>query len=136
MLAGRLMTVDHQEFILGEWDGVNRSGWQALDDKVLVLMDEHVDKTSGGIIIPDGARERQTLSSEQGRLISIGPGAFVFSDSGTKWVGRRPEPGDRVAVDRYAGNLINGADGLKYRVMSQRCVSLVAVPAEELQAAE
>lgn len=132
MLAGRIMTADHQEFVLGEWDGVNRSGWQALDDNVLVLMEEHVDKTSGGIIIPDSARERQSLSSEHGILVSIGPGAFAFSNDGSrKWSGRVPQLGDRVAVERYAGTLVNGVDGQKYRLMSQRCVGAVAIGAEE-----
>ena len=126
------MTADHQEFILGEWDGINRSLWQALDDNVLVLMEEHVDKTSGGIIIPDSARERQTLSSEHGILVSIGPGAFNMSNDGSrKWTGYVPKLGDRVAVERYAGTLVNGADGQKYRLMSQRCVGAVAIGTTE-----
>lgn len=127
MLSGRTMTVDFREFALVEWDGVNRSGWQALDDKVLVLMEEHVEKTSGGIVIPDESRDRQTLSSEHGVLISIGPGAFQFGDGGGRWTGKRPEPGDRIAVERYSGQLVSGIDGRKYRLMSQRCVGAVAI---------
>ena len=131
MLAGRVMTADHQEFVLGEWDGVNRSGWDALDDRVIILMEEHVDRTSGGVIIPDSIVERQTLSSEHGILVSIGPGAFVRSDDATRiWAGRTPQVGDRVAIERYSGQLLNGNDGRKYRLMSQRCVG--AVVAQEI----
>lgn len=132
MQAGRIMRADSMEYVSLAWDGVNRSGWEALDDKVLVLVDEHVKQTSGGIVIPDQIAERHTLSSEFGTIIAVGPAAFKLSDDGyQKWTGRRPEPGDRVCVERYSGQLVKGFDGLTYRLMSQRCVGAVAVEIDE-----
>lgn len=127
MMAGRLITGDQREFVVAAWDGVNRSGYRPLDDKVLVLMDEHADVTSGGIMLPQTAAERQTLASESGTIVAIGPAAFVWNDDGNrKWVGEVPAPGDRVYVERYAGQVIQGRDGNSYRLMGQRCVGAVA----------
>lgn len=127
MLQGRLLTGDQREYVFAEWDGVNHSGFDPLDDKVLVLMDEHAAETSGSIIVPETSRERQSLASETGVLVALGPAAFVWNDEATRaWSGRRPEPGDRVYCDRYAGQLLQGADGRAYRLMSQRCIGAVA----------
>lgn len=129
MMEGRLITGDQREYVVSAWDGTNRSGYDPLDDKVLVQMDEHADITAGGIYIPDPAAERQTAAAETGTIVALGPAAFVYNDEATrKWVGRRPEPGDRVYVSRYAGQLLQGIDGKTYRLMSQSCVGAVAQP--------
>lgn len=129
MMEGRLITGEHKEYAMPAWDGANRSGWQPLDDKVLVLMDEHVELTSGGIMIPGTAQERMNLAGETGIVVALGPVAFVWNDDLTrKWQGRAPEPGERVYVERYAGALIQGIDGRAYRLMSQRCVGALALP--------
>lgn len=131
MMEGRIITGDQREFVQATWDGVNRSGYLPLDDKVLVLMDEHASLTSGGILIPDVAQERQSQACETGVIIAVGPAAFVWDDEGKRgWVGHKPEPGDRIYVERYAGQLLQGADGNTYRLMSQRCIGAVAAPAE------
>jgi chaperonin GroES len=133
MMEGRLLTGEHKEFTMAPWDGVNRSGWAPLDDKVLVLMDEHVEITTGGIHIPGTAAERMSLAGETGIVIALGPVAFRWNDEMTrKWEGRAPEPGERVYIERYAGQLIQGMDGRAYRLMSQRCVGALAIPAEPL----
>lgn len=129
MLKGRILTADHQEFVLATWDGVNRSGYAPLDDKVLVLIDEHAEATSGGIALTAEFVERQTMASEHGVVVAVGPAAFRWNDDGTRaWDGKRPEPGDRVYVERYAGQLLNGRDGRKYRLMAQKCIGAVALP--------
>lgn len=128
-MEGRLITGDQREFIVSAWSGTNESGYDPLDDKVLVMMDEHADTTSGGIIVVDTAVERQTAAAETGTIVALGPAAFVYNDEATrKWVGRRPEPGDRVYVSRYSGQLLQGIDGKTYRLMSQSCVGAVAQP--------
>lgn len=133
MMEGRLITGDHKEFVIEAWDGVNRSGWAPLDDKVLVLMEEHVEVTSGGIMIAPTIRERQSTAGETGLVIALGPVAFVWNDDLTrKWEGKKPAPGDRVYVERYAGALIQGHDGRAYRLMSQRCVGALALPPPEV----
>ena len=132
MISGRLITGDQREFVLADWDGTNRSGYLPLDDKVLVLMDEHATVTSGGVYIPDTASERQSAAGETGVVVALGPAAFVLDDEARrKWVGHRPEPGDRIHIERYSGQLLQGRDGRTYRLLSQRCVGAVALRAEE-----
>ena len=127
MMEGRLITGDQREFVLAEWSGRNESGFDPLDDKVLVLMDEHAEVTVGGIVIPGTVQERQSAAGETGVVVALGPAAFVWNDEVTrKWEGRRPEPGDRVYIERYAGQLLQGADGRVYRLMSQHCIGAVA----------
>jgi chaperonin GroES len=126
MIEGRILTADHREYEAVVWDGVNRSGWEPLDDKVLVAVDAHVEQTSGGVVIPDAARERQDMAAEMGTLIALGPAAFLYdNDVRRQWVGRTPEPGDRVMFERYAGTWVDGEDGRKYRLMSQQCIGAV-----------
>jgi len=127
-MEGRLITGDQREYVVEAWSGANESGYDPLDDKVLVLMDEHHDHV-GSIMIPTVAVERQTAAAETGTIVALGPCAFVYNDEATrKWVGRRPEPGDRVYVSRYSGQLLQGIDGKTYRLMSQSCVGAVAQP--------
>ena len=129
MMEGRLITGDQREFLMPAWDGMNHSGWQPLDDKVLVLMDEHVEVTTGGIHIPGAAAERQSVAAETGLVIALGPADFVWNDEATRaWNGKRPEPGDRCYLERYSGQLLQGVDGRHYRLVSQRCVGAVALP--------
>jgi len=126
MLEGRILTQNYQEFELAAWDGENRSRYEPLDDKILVLVDRHVDVLSTGIELPDGYADRQTMAAEHGIVVAIGPAAFRWNDETTRaWEGRRPEPGDRVYIERYAGQLLNGDDGRQYRLMSQKCVGAV-----------
>jgi chaperonin GroES len=126
MLEGRVITGDQREYAVADWDGANRSGWEPLDDKVIVLVDEHVEQTSGGVYVPEHIRQRQTMAAETGTLIALGPGAFVYDDDVRRtWIGRRPEPGDRVVFERYAGTLLDGEDGRQYRLMSQQSIGAV-----------
>jgi chaperonin GroES len=124
MLEGRVLrTGDQREFVLAEWDGINHSGITPLDDKVLVLMDQHAETTSGGIIVPDTSRSQQTMASETGVVIALGAAAFEFTDDGNRrWSTAKPEPGDRVVVERYAGRVVQGEDSVEYRLVSQRSI--------------
>ena len=60
-----------------------------LHDRVLVRRIEGDAKTSGGLIIPDTAKEKP----QEGELVAVG-------------VGARDEDGDRIAMDVKAGDLI------------------------------
>lgn len=129
MLEGRLLTGDAREYVVAAWNGKNESGYQPLDDKCLVLMDEHASVNSGGIMMPDQFADRQTMASETGVIVALGPAAFLYDDDARrKWIGHKPEPGDRVYVSRYAGQLLQGVDGRTYRLMSQSCIGAVALP--------
>jgi chaperonin GroES len=67
-----------------------------LNDRVVVKRIEEEQKTAGGIIIPDTAKEKPI----QGEVIAVGSGKLM--DDGT----RRPldvKAGDRVLYSKYAG---------------------------------
>jgi len=124
MLSSRILrTGDQREYVSAEFSGVNTSGISPLDDKVLVMMDLHAEKTSGGVILTEDSRSRQSMASETGTVIALGPAAFQWSDDGNRvWDSRKPEPGDRVVVERYAGRVVQGEDGAEYRLVSQRSI--------------
>jgi chaperonin GroES len=68
-----------------------------LGDKIVLKRVEAEEKTAGGIVLPDAARERP----QEGRVLSVGDGRQL-SD------GERSEPqvseGDRVLFASYAGS--------------------------------
>ena len=81
--------------------------FRPLQDRVLVRRIEEEEKTKGGIIIPDTAKEKPM----EGEVIAAGPGAR--GDDGTL----HPldvKVGDRVLFTKWAGTevLINGEDRL------------------------
>ena len=82
-----------------------------LHDRVLVLRIEEEEKTSGGIIIPDTAKEKP----QEGKIIAAGPGKF--DDSG-KRIALDVKAGDRVLFGKYAGNEIN-IDGVEHIIMRE-----------------
>lgn len=68
-----------------------------LFDRVLVKRIEHEERTQGGLIIPDTAKEKP----QEGRVIAVGPGKVL--DNGEL---RKPvvKEGDRVLFGKYAGS--------------------------------
>ena len=68
-----------------------------LEDRVVVEPLEAEEKTSGGILLPDTAREKP----QRGRVLAIGPGKL--QDDG-KRLTVSVAVGDEVLYGRYAGN--------------------------------
>ena len=68
-----------------------------LDDRVVVEPLEAEDKTSGGIILPDTAKQKP----QRGRIIAVGPGKML--DNGHR-AALNVTQGDEVIFGRYAGN--------------------------------
>lgn len=132
MFEGRVLrTSDGRDYVAARWDGTNHSGIQPLDDRVLVLMDEHAEQTKGGIIVTSETQARQSMASETGVIVALGEAAFTHSDDGYRmWTTRKPAPGDRVVVERYAGRLVQGADGVEYRLCSQKAIGGLFAPAQ------
>jgi chaperonin GroES len=88
-----------------------------LSDRVLIEVLEAEEKTKGGIILPDTAKEEKT----EGKVVSVGPGKVL--DSGK----RQPldlKAGDRVIFGKYSGDEIL-IDGKKHKVLSQNEVLAV-----------
>lgn len=71
-----------------------------LNDRVLVVRVEEEQKTRGGIIIPDTAKEKPM----EGKVIAVGPGKM--GDDG-KRTPMDVKAGDRVLFSKYAGTEIN-----------------------------
>jgi chaperonin GroES len=76
-----------------------KSKIQPLGDRVLVEPLEAEDKTSGGIIIPDTAKEKQ----QRGKVIAVGKGRA--NDEG-KVTPLEVKAGDQVLFGRYSGSEI------------------------------
>lgn len=67
-----------------------------LNDRILVERIEAQNKTAGGILIPDNAKEKPA----EGRVVAVGNGAILESGS------RRPlnvKVGDRVLFGKWSG---------------------------------
>jgi chaperonin GroES len=87
------------------------SSIKPLNDKVLIERLEAVDKTSGGILLPDSAKEKPT----EGRIIAAGDGRW--SDEG-KRVPLSVKAGDRVLFSAYAGTQIKD-HGKEYLILEE-----------------
>lgn len=82
-----------------------------LNDKIVVKRLEAKDKSAGGVMLPDTAREKP----KQGKVLSVGDGKRLENGH------RAPlfvKEGDRVLFSSYAGNEVN-IDGEEYLIMSE-----------------
>jgi chaperonin GroES len=68
-----------------------------LDDRVVIEPLEAEDKTAGGILLPDSAKQKP----QRGRVLAVGPGKL--SDTGRR-TAVSVVTGDEVIYGRYAGN--------------------------------
>jgi chaperonin GroES len=72
---------------------------QPLADRLLVKPVQKDDKTKGGIIIPDTAKEKP----QEGEVVAVGPGRMT--DEG-KRIPMDLKVGDRVIYSKYGGSEI------------------------------
>jgi chaperonin GroES len=82
-----------------------------LQDRVLIRRVAEEEKTKGGIIIPDSAKEKPA----EGEVIAVGSGKY--DDKGTL----RPlnvKKGDRVLFGKYSGNEIK-LDGVDHLILRE-----------------
>lgn len=81
-----------------------------MNDRVLVIHIKEEQKTVGGIIIPDTAKEKPM----EGKVVAIGPGKL---DEKGRRVPMEINEGDRVLFSKYAGTEIkmNGVEHLFMR---------------------
>ncbi|MDZ7598722.1 MAG: co-chaperone GroES [Desulfobacterales bacterium] len=82
-----------------------------LNDRILVRRLEGEQKTAGGIIIPDTAKEKP----QQGEVVAAGPGRM--GDDG-KRTAPEVKVGDRVLFSKYSGNEIK-VDGVEHLFMKE-----------------
>lgn len=74
-----------------------------LADRVLVKRSKHEERTTGGIILPDTAKEKQEL----GEVIAVGPGKL---DKDGKRMEIPVKVGDKVMWDKFSGNEVKIED--------------------------
>lgn len=82
-----------------------------LEDRVVVKALEADEKTAGGIIIPDNAKEKP----QKGEVIAVGPGKF--SDQGTR-MEMSLKKGEKVLYGKYSGTEV-AVDGTEYLIMRE-----------------
>ncbi len=84
---------------------------QPLSDRVIVQPLQEEERTAGGILLPDTAKERP----QQGKVVAVGPGRV--NDEG-KRLEMTVKEGDRVVYAKYAGTEVV-IDGEEYLIMSE-----------------
>ena len=85
--------------------------FRPLHDRVVVKRLEGEEKTKGGIIIPDTAKEKPS----EGEVISVGPGA---RDEAGKLVPLDVKKGDRILFGKWSGTEVK-IDGVELLIMKE-----------------
>ena len=85
--------------------------FRPLHDRVVVRRIEEGDRTKGGIIIPDTAKEKP----QQGEVVAVGPGA---PDEKGKVQPLDVKPGDRVLFGKWSGTEVK-LDGEELLIMKE-----------------
>ncbi len=88
-----------------------------MEDRVLLKPMDAEQKTSGGIIIPDNAKEKP----QKGEVIAVGPGKI--SDKGAK-IEMSLKKGDKILYGKYSGTEIT-IDGKEYLIVRESDVLAV-----------
>lgn len=83
--------------------------FKPLQDRVLVEYSDESEKSSGGLYIPDTAKEKP----QRGTVVAVGPGKLT--DDGTL-LKVDVKPGDSVLFDKYSGSKIK-IDDTEYLII-------------------
>ena len=102
--------------------------FRPLHDRVVVKRIEAEEKTAGGIIIPDTAKEKP----QQGEVVSVGPGG---RDEAGKLIPIDVKPGNRVLFGKWSGTEVK-LDGVEYLIMKESDImGVLDVPSSKKKAA-
>ena len=85
--------------------------FRPLGDRVLVKRVEEEQKTKGGIIIPDTAKEKP----QEGEVIAVGPGA---RDDDGDYIALDVKAGDRIRFGKWSGTEVK-VDGQDLLIMKE-----------------
>jgi len=88
-----------------------------LGDRLVVEHVEQSDKTTGGVFLPDTAKEKP----QEGKVLAVGSGRTL--DSGTK-LPLDVKVGDRIIYSKYSGSEVK-IDGKEYLIISEKDVLAV-----------
>ncbi|MFB0611674.1 co-chaperone GroES [Aurantiacibacter poecillastricola] len=101
--------------------------FRPLHDRVLVRRIEAEEKTAGGIIIPDTAKEKPM----EGEVVAVGPGAR--DDSG-KLIEPAVNAGDRILFGKWSGTEVR-IDGEDLLIMKESDILGIIEPTAEVRKA-
>ena len=87
------------------------TNFRPLHDRVVVRRVESEQKTAGGIIIPDTAKEKP----QEGEVIAVGPGV---RDEDGKYIALDVKAGDRVLFGKWSGTEVK-IDGEDLLIMKE-----------------
>ena len=93
--------------------------FRPLHDRVVVKRIDAEEKSAGGIIIPDTAKEKPS----QGEVIAVGPGG---RDEQGKLVPLDVQVGNRVLFGKWSGTEVK-IDGVEYLIMKESDIMGVMV---------
>jgi chaperonin GroES len=101
--------------------------FRPLHDRVLIRRIDEEEKSAGGIIIPDAAKEKPM----EGDVISVGSGS---RDDQGKLVPLDVKPGDRIVFGKWSGNEIK-VDGEELLMMRESDIMGVIEGAKKIKKA-
>ena len=84
--------------------------FRPLSDRVLVRRIHEEEKTRGGIIIPDSAKEKP----QEAKVVAVGPGRHEDG----KLVAMSVKAGDKILFSKYSGNEVK-LDGEEHLIMKE-----------------
>jgi len=96
--------------------------FRPLHDRVVVKRIDAEEKSAGGIIIPDTAKEKP----QQGEVVAVGPGG---RDEAGKLIPIDVKAGDRVLFGKWSGTEVK-IDGVEYLIMKESDIMGVLVETE------
>ncbi len=88
-----------------------------LDDRVVVKQGEAEERTAGGIVLPDTAKEKP----QRGNVVAVGPGKML--DSGNRGT-LSVKVGDEVFYAKYSGSDVE-VNGDKYVILRENDILAV-----------
>jgi chaperonin GroES len=109
-----LRALDPERSMLRYWRKIywrNGMGFRPLHDRVLIRRLDGIEKTAGGIIIPDTAKEKPM----EGEVISVGPGG---RDDNGKITPLDVKAGDMVLFGKWSGTEVK-IDGDELLIMKE-----------------
>ena len=104
-----------------------KMNFRPLHDRVVVQRIDAEEKTKGGIIIPDTAKEKP----QEGKIVAVGPGA---RDENGKVVPLDLKAGDRVLFGKWSGSEVK-LDGEDLLIMKESDIMGVIEGAAKLKKA-
>lgn len=92
---------------------MNKSGYNPLDLRVLVKVDEVDEYSEGGILLTESTKENDEMKQVTGTLIAMGENAFEELTD-------KPEVGTKLVFGKFNGWYTTGNDGENYRILNDK----------------